>query len=57
VWKWATDIAFTSSDGTTVLDHEIEILNSGTGSCDNLGLGFPTLSSSIDTQFLFYDDD
>jgi len=51
------DIAFTSSDGTTVLDHEIESYNSGTGELITW-VRFPTLSPSIDTQFfIYYDDD
>lgn len=47
------DIAFTSSDGTTQLDHQIESYNSTTG--DLLAwVNFPTVSPTIDTQFFIY---
>ncbi len=47
------DIAFTSADGTTQIDHQIESYNSTTG--DLLAwVKFPTVSPNSDTQFFIY---
>lgn len=47
------DIAFTSSDGTTQLDHELEEYNSGTGQI-LAWVRFPTLNATTDTEFFMY---
>lgn len=47
------DIAFTSSDGTTQLDHELEEYNSGTGQL-LVWVRFPTLNATTDTEFFVY---
>ncbi|GAB5408505.1 MAG: hypothetical protein BalsKO_08700 [Balneolaceae bacterium] len=47
------DIAFTSSDGTTQLDHELEEYNSGTGQM-LAWVRFPTLNALSDTEFFIY---
>lgn len=47
------DIAFTSSDGTTQLDHELEEYNSGTGQI-LAWVRFPTLNATTDTDFYIY---
>jgi cellulose synthase/poly-beta-1,6-N-acetylglucosamine synthase-like glycosyltransferase len=47
------DILFTSSDGTTKLDHEIENYVTGTGELQ-AWVRFPTISSSSDTDFYMY---
>ncbi len=47
------DIAFSAADGTTALDFELESYNSGTGEIV-FWVRFPTLSTSIDTQFFIY---
>jgi hypothetical protein len=48
-----TDILFTSSDGTTKLDHEIESYNSSTGQLV-AWVRVPTLSASVDTVIYMY---
>ena len=47
------DIAFTSADGTTQLDHDLELYNSGTGELV-VWVRFPSLSATTDTQFFIY---
>lgn len=47
------DIAFTSADGTTQLDHELETYNPTTGQI-TAWVRFPTLSATIDTEFFIY---
>ncbi|MEO1022465.1 MAG: DUF2341 domain-containing protein [Bacteroidota bacterium] len=47
------DIAFTSDDGSTQLDHELESYNSATGEVV-VWVRFPTLSSGSDTGFFVY---
>ncbi len=47
------DIAFTATDGTTQLDHDLESYNSGTGELV-AWVRFPSLSATTDTQFFIY---
>ncbi|MEP5944118.1 MAG: DUF2341 domain-containing protein, partial [Balneola sp.] len=47
------DIAFTHSDGSTQLDHELESYNASTGQI-LAWVRFPTLSGSTDTDFFIY---
>ena len=47
------DIAFTSSDGITKLDHELEEYTSGTGQI-LAWVRFPTLNATTDTDFYIY---
>lgn len=47
------DIAFTSSDGTTQLDHELEEYSAATGEI-LFWVRFPTLSATVDTDFFIY---
>lgn len=47
------DIVFTSADGTTVLDHELESYNATTGEI-LFWVRFPTLSATADTEFFIY---
>ncbi|HEX6223076.1 MAG TPA: DUF2341 domain-containing protein, partial [Chryseolinea sp.] len=47
------DIAFTASDQTTVLNHEIEAYN-GTGGTFSAWVSIPSLSASVDTEIYFY---
>ena len=47
------DILFTSSDGTTKLDHEIELYTSATGRL-TAWVRIPTLSTSVDTVIYMY---
>lgn len=47
------DIAFTSSDGTTQLDHELEEYNATTGEL-TAWVRFPTLFATSDTDFYVY---
>ncbi len=48
-----TDIVFTSSDGTTKLDHEIEKYSSSTGETI-IWVRIPTLSAAADTTLYIY---
>jgi MSHA biogenesis protein MshQ len=48
-----TDILFTASDGTTKLDHELELYNSTTGQVI-AWVRIPTLSASADTSIYIY---
>lgn len=47
------DIAFTTSDGSTQLDHELESYNATTGTIV-AWVRFPTLSATADTDFYIY---
>jgi hypothetical protein len=47
------DIAFTHSDGSTQLDHELESYNASTGQI-LAWVRFPSLSGSTDTDFFIY---
>ena len=47
------DILFTSSDGTTKLDHEIETYTSGSGALV-AWVKVPSLSNSVDTELYMY---
>lgn len=47
------DIAFTATDGTTQLDHDLESYDSGTGELV-AWVRFPSLSATTDTQFFIY---
>ncbi len=47
------DIAFTSSDGITQLDHELESYNATTGQL-LVWIRFPSLSATVDTDFYIY---
>lgn len=47
------DIAFTSADGITQLDHELESYNSGTGQI-LAWVRFPTLNATTNTDFFIY---
>lgn len=47
------DIAFTATDGTTQLDHDLESYDSGTGELV-AWVRFPSLSATTDTQFYIY---
>lgn len=47
------DIAFTSADGSTQLDHELESYNASTGQV-LAWVRFPTLSGTVDTDFFIY---
>lgn len=47
------DLAFTAANGTTILSHQLESYNSGTGAIE-FWVRFPTLSSSVDTEFYIY---
>ncbi|MCH1607949.1 MAG: DUF2341 domain-containing protein [Nitrosopumilus sp.] len=52
-----SDFVFTSSDGTTVLDHEIEKFDSSTGELI-VWVNFPTLPSSSNTDiYIYYEGD
>ncbi|MEQ8525855.1 DUF2341 domain-containing protein [Gracilimonas sp.] len=47
------DIVFTSADGSTVLDHELESYNASTGEI-LFWVRFPTLNATSDTEFFVY---
>ncbi len=47
------DIVFTSADGTTALDHDLEAYNAATGEII-FWVRFPSLSASSDTEFFIY---
>lgn len=47
------DIAFTSSDGSTQMDHELEEYTASTGEI-LVWVRFPTLSATVDTDFYIY---
>ncbi len=47
------DIAFTSDDGATQLDHELESYNASTGQI-LFWVRFPTLNATVDTDFFIY---
>ncbi|WP_409028841.1 DUF2341 domain-containing protein [Gracilimonas sediminicola] len=47
------DIVFTSSDGSTLLDHELESYNAATGEI-LFWVRFPTLNATSDTEFFIY---
>jgi len=48
------DILFTSSDGTTKLDHEIELFNGTTNGQLVAWVKIPSLSNAADTQIYMY---
>ena len=47
------DITFTSADGSTVLDHELESFDASTGEI-LFWVRFPTLNATADTEFFIY---
>tara|TARA_R100000908_G_scaffold23815_4_gene9835 strand:- start:60017 stop:67576 length:7560 start_codon:yes stop_codon:yes gene_type:complete len=47
------DITFTSADGSTVLDHELESYDASTGEI-LFWVRFPTLNATTDTEFFIY---